>query len=330
METITQINSKDYNAMLAWVITLKCNFACKFCHLTPEKGPMAETLQGSGKRVIRKILRILKKDISEIKVNICRLIEDTNSKLIARRGININALSKTLEKTGKIFMICFTGGEPFLVPNIIELCIELTKKNYISMNTNLTSPKIKLFADKINPKRTASIFASLHIKELERYNLTDRYIDNFMFCRARGFNIEAVEVGYPSLLKEVEKYREFFRKKGLDIRFQIFFGSYKGKLYPEAYTEEERKIFDLNRFMTEKYYHKQGELCNAGYNVASILPSGDAVPCSSIPERIGNIYKSINFKKKLTVCPFARCGCPVNRFDDYLFKKALEETQILR
>ena len=41
--------------------------------------------------------------------------------------INIPELIATLDKTGLIFRISFTGGgEPFLVPNLTEACLELT------------------------------------------------------------------------------------------------------------------------------------------------------------------------------------------------------------
>ena len=85
--------------------------------------------------------------------------------------IDIPAVIKTLNKTNKVFRIGFVGGEPFLVPNMVEACTEITKKHYIAFNTNLTSSNIKEFSEKIDPKRVIHIVASLHIKELEKHNL---------------------------------------------------------------------------------------------------------------------------------------------------------------
>jgi MoaA/NifB/PqqE/SkfB family radical SAM enzyme len=316
---------KNYNAWLHWQVSQKCNLACEYCYLTIQKNrPMPLT-----KRITNKILRMLKNKRyrDEIKMTISRLIGDMNSKLITEDRINVRALIRTLDRTGKIFMIGFTGGEPFLVPNIIDACIELTKKHYILIDTNLTTDKVKLFADKINPRRVAFILASLHIKELEKHNLVDRYVDNFIFCKKKGFNISAVEVAYPPLLKDIEMYRNFFRKKNLDFYFRPFYGDYEGRVYPEAYSEEELRSFDMNKLGMEKFYHKQGEICNAGYNAAIISRTGNITPCSHITKSMGNIYKHINFKNKQTICPFARCSCPLNILDEYLFKKALDENK---
>ena len=238
--------------------------------------------------------------------------------------INISALINTLNDSNKIYKFDFTGGEPFLVSNMVELCIELTKKHFISFNTNLTSKKVKEFAEKINPERVLFIIASCHIKELERRNLLSRYIHNFLLCKNRGFNIGAIEVGYPPLLKEVDKYKRFFLEKGIELTFSPYHGKYKGKFYPDSYSEKERKIFGLTEKDINPFY-QYGKLCNAGYNVGVIHPNGDIRYCFYINKSFGNIYEGIKFKDKLIRCPFKFCNCPVNMYDPYLFRKAINE-----
>ena len=101
--------------------------------------------------------------------------------------INIPALMKTLDAVKKVFKMSFTGGgEPFLVPNIVEACVELTKKHYVSFSSNLTSGKIPDFCKRVSPKYVLYIIASLHIKELERLDLMDRYVSNFLLCKKKG------------------------------------------------------------------------------------------------------------------------------------------------
>lgn len=225
------------------------------------------------------------------------------------------------------------GGEPFSVNNILELCSEITKKHCLILNTNLTSHKIKSFAEKIDPTKVVMISASLHIKELERLGLVERYIENFLFCKERGFNICTPVVAYPPLLTEVERYKEFFGNIGINLLFGPFCGEYDGKIYPDAYTEEENilfdytKLFDLNEDVPQ-IYHQKGKACNAGYNVGAIdCTTGNIHPCFSLPESIGNIYKEINFNNNLMICPLEFCGCPVKVYIPNLFKKALKETQ---
>ena len=238
--------------------------------------------------------------------------------------INISALINTLNDSNKIYRFDFTGGEPFLVSNMVELCIELTKKHFIGLTTNLTSKKVKEFAEKINPERVLFIIASCHIKELERRNLLSRYIHNFLLCKNRGFNIGAIEVGYPPLLKEVDKYKIFFLEKGIELTFSPYIGNYKGKSYPDSYSEKERKIFGLTEKDINPFY-QYGKLCNAGYNVGVIHPNGDIRYCFYINKSFGNIYEGIKFKDKLIRCPFKFCNCPVNMYDPYLFRKAINE-----
>ena len=72
-------------------------------------------------------------------------------------SIDIPALLGFLERTKGVFRINFTCGEPFLVPNLVEACVEITKKHYVSFNTNLTSSRVKDFADKISPKNVINI-----------------------------------------------------------------------------------------------------------------------------------------------------------------------------
>jgi len=252
------------------------------------------------------------------------ILENASRHISNTYNINISALKNTLNNSNKIYRIDFTGGEPFLVPNMVELCIELTKKHFIVFNTNLTSKKVKEFAEKINPERVSFIIASCHIKELERLNLLSRYIDNFLLCKNRGFNIWAIEVGYPPLLKEVDKYKKKILEKGIYLTFCPYMGRYKGKFYPDSYSEKEVKIFGLEEFNFNQHY-PHGQFCNVGYNVGLVKQNGDISYCIAINKSLGNIYEGIKFKDKLIRCPSKFCNCPVNMNDPYLFRKAISE-----
>ncbi len=282
---MSNLRNPEYDAWLNLIASYQCNLECNYCI--------------AGIRYVSEIFT--KTD-----------------------NINISALKNTLNDSNKIYRITFSGGEPLLVPNIVELCSELTKKHFIGLTTNLTSKKVKDFAEKINPERVLSIVASCHIKELERLNLLSRYIDNFLLCKNRGFTIWAIEVGYPPLLKEVDKYKKYFLEKGIDLTFCPYMGTYKGKIYPDSYSENEVKILGLREKDINRFY-QYGKLCNAGYNVGIINPNGDITYCSFINKSLGNIYEGIKFNDKLIRCPFKFCNCPVNMYDPYLFRKAISE-----
>ena len=244
--------------------------------------------------------------------------------------IDIPKLIETLDDTHKIFRLSFTGGgEPFLVPNLVEACLELTKKHYISFNTNLSEKHVSDFIKKINPERVLSIDASCHIKALEKRHLLQRYINNFLLCKEKDIPITAIEVAYPPLVHEVEKYTRLFKKEGIDLIFGTFIGRYNGKKYPQAYTEAELEAFGFTKDnLTSNYPGAINNLpffCNAGYNVGIVQPNGDIYPCDSIKESIGNIYKKISFNRHISICPFKFCGCPLHSHDYRLFEKAVQE-----
>jgi MoaA/NifB/PqqE/SkfB family radical SAM enzyme len=248
-----------------------------------------------------------------------------------RASIDIEKLIETLDRTNKIFKIGLSGGgEPFLVPNLVEACLELTKKHYLSFNTNFAERAVREFLEKIDPKRVLYIIASCHIKALEKRNLLETFIDNFLLAKEKGINIRAVEVAYPPIIKEIEKYRELFASKEIQLDFNEFCGRYNDKDYPKDYTDEELDAFGFKRPTVNTHYpdsNKQKRLCNAGYNVAYVNSNGDITPCESIKRVIGNIYEKIGFNKNLMVCPLKSCTCPLYLYDEKLFQKALYENR---
>jgi hypothetical protein len=122
---------------------------------------------------------------------------------------------------------------------------------------------VRELAERVDPGR-ARFHASLHIRELERRNLLDRFIENYHICNKHGFYIYAEEVGHPSLMKEVKSYRELFHERGVPIQFGVFKGEFQGKSYPESYTDEEIKCFGLNQETAKKIFRQKGKLCNVG------------------------------------------------------------------
>ena len=247
------------------------------------------------------------------------------------KKINIPALIKTLDKTDKIFRINFTGnGEPFLIPNFIEVCQKLTEKHYISMNTNLTSTKVKELAEKVNPSRVTNILASTHIKELEKHDLLNTYIQNFLLLKQKGFIVTAHEIAYPPLISEVKKYTDFFKDKGIDLNFAPFIGQYQNKKYPDSYTDGELELFGFKKEKGNdpKKYKQFTKFCNAGYNAFEVDMNGQVYRCSAIRHKYGNVYKKIKFDKTIINCPVKFCPCPLKEFDKGLFKQALMENNI--
>jgi len=326
-----------HDACLYWSVNDICNLHCVYCYSNPGKESyltkqnvnqsIALSVNKPISVITRKINKLFQIGLPSAIRIICSRRRHPRNHWISK-AIDSLALKNALDKTNKIFMINLTGGEPFLIPNIVDVCAEITKKHLLYINTNLVSEKIKEFTERIDPQRVLGINASCHIKELERLNLLDKYIYNFHLCKDKGFSIGATERAYPPLLGEVEKYKEFFKKRGIELAFAQFCGKYNGKLYPESYTDEEIKIFGLEKAPDIKMFHSKGKICNAGYNVGVLFSDGFVRPCYQINESLGNIFDGIKFKKELIKCPHEYCGCPLNCYDKHLFEKALVECGI--
>lgn len=235
-------------------------------------------------------------------------------------SINVEKLMNTLDKTGKIFRISFTGGEPTMIPNFIEAVRVITNKHYVSFNTNLITKKILGIIDNVDSKRILHIHASLHYDELVKKNLMNRFINNLKLFQISGFNIFAEVVAYPPTKNQFKELESIMKKVEIDFEYAPFYGKFEDKLYPESYAESELRLYNFSNEATNCYSQK-GELCNAGCNAAVVFSNGNVYPCHQIKEKMGNIYDQINFSKSFVKCPSKRCGCPLNKYDEYLFNK---------
>lgn len=288
--------NQKYDAWLHWSISNKCNINCEYC-------------------------------IREKHYN-----NEANNEFVTLNPEKIEAVLQTLEKTNKTFRIGLTGsGEPFLTPHIVDLCAKLTKKHFISINTNLTTKNITEFADRVNPENVMFIMASLHIKELEKRNLMDRFLYNFEYCVNKGFHLEASVVGYPPLADEIKYYREKFLSRGLTFRVMPFFGEYNNKTYPEAYSQELVDCFQI-KFDDPECNKQKGNMCLAGFAAALIRETGDVCHCYHLLDSVGNIFEEVNLKNNTIQCPKDICIAPFNVYDPYLlevYKEELRNTSLV-
>lgn len=235
--------------------------------------------------------------------------------------IDIDNLIKTLNDTGQIFRIGFTGGEPFLVPNFIDASKKISNKHYISINTNLTVNRIEEFSLEVDPNRILFIHASFHYEELKKRNLLDRFVANFHILKNHSFNIYAESVAHPELELSKDDIDKFCKGNDIELKYGPFIGEWNGKQYPESYSNEQILKFNLIKEELNKF-KQYGNYCNAGYNAAVVYPKGNIKSCFNLNENLGNIYGKINFNKFTKTCPSKKCGCPLNEYDKNLLIKA--------
>lgn len=262
----------------------------------------------------------------------CEYCEQHDEKCMAPvTTIDIDALLSTLDETGKVFLVGFTGGgEPFLSPNITEACYELMKKHYIRFNTNLAEKGTTEFLEKVTASKIRVIHASCHIKALERRKLMERFIHNIQICQKRGIPVNVEEVGYPPLAIEAEDYRSLFKSHGIELTFGPFYGKYRENRYPDSYTDQERKVFGFPDACIQCHQTGRGNgtfYCNAGMNVFVVRSNGDVYPCDGIKKKLGNIYTGFRMNKQLVRCPVANCICPLYEFEPDLYQQAKKDSK---
>lgn len=242
--------------------------------------------------------------------------------------IKIPELISALNSTGKIFRISFTGGEPFLVPNITEACKAITKKHFVSLNTNLVAPEINEFARAINPKRVVRVHASFHFDELKKSEQVHKFIGNYQMLEDRGFPMYAEAVAHPKTAQVADEVKQYLLEHNIILHFGPFLGAFENKQYPEGYSNKELKQFGLSDDC--RLLHRQmGAFCNAGYNALVASHTGKLTACFQFKETLGNLYEKINLNDSIKVCPYKQCGCPLNVYDEKLFLEALREIRLI-
>ena len=225
--------------------------------------------------------------------------------------------SKAFDATGKSWLLHMTGGEPSVYPGFVDLCEQLARNHYLSINTNLTTACWEQFRERVDPARVHYINAALHYDERQKKHSLECFVERAHRLVADGFNVLVSVVMTPEVTKIFSELELLFEPHDLAIIPKVMRGLYGGKLYPEAYTENERcKIRDhlkdarskyapviarmsepptINMFADERFLERipdyRGKLCASGSRFVQIQPDGDIIRCGSA-ERLGNILRN--------------------------------------
>lgn len=147
------------------------------------------------------------------------------------------------DSTGKTWLLHLTGGEPFIHRDFIRLCRALTARHYISVNSNLSSPRVPEFAAAVDPSRVSYLHCGVHVEERDRKNGWKRLAGNLSALRERGFPLFASLVMTPDTLAHFERTAQLFAEIDIPLIPKALRGWYRGRWYPQAYTGAERDQF---------------------------------------------------------------------------------------
>lgn len=235
--------------------------------------------------------------------------------------IDYKKLLETLERSGKIFRISFTGGEPFLISNFIEACTEISKRHFISVNSNLILPAVEKFSENVDPERVIFIQGSFHAEELENKKLLSNYIKNNHALKEKGFEVIAEAVAYPPNFEKLKEYEKLLEEENIELKFAPYLGKFNNQNYPLAHSKEDIVKWQLEEERIH-YHYQKGKICNAGFNAGVVYSHGDVYPCFQVKKKLGNIYSGIDFFSEAGECPAKYCGCPLDKYDPGLFNNA--------
>lgn len=217
------------------------------------------------------------------------------------------------DATGFTWLLHMTGGEPSIYPQFAELSEALTRRHYISINSNL-SRSFQAFAERVDPARVSFINAGFHLEERERRSDNVAFLRNAELLRAKGFRVLVSIVATPTALERFQDATDILAQIGIVPIPKVLRKLHDGKHFPEAYTELDKTRFrafakaartfhepllssaaerpSIDMFRDDDLLDGEpsfaGQSCEAGRLFVKIDPAGEVIRCGG-PTRYGNI-----------------------------------------
>ncbi|MFC1863928.1 radical SAM protein [Thermodesulfobacteriota bacterium] len=202
-------------------------------------------------------------------------------------SLAVDKILEFLDSTEKEWTIGMTGGEPFIYPDFVGLCRSMTKKHKIEIDSNLSiTPRVRDFAESIDPARVIDIYAALHIEERERTKGVEQFIETVLLLKEKNFHVSINYVIHPTLVDRYKADFEYFQSRGIKLLPRPFKGIFEGRGYPISYSPDEKALFASKpKAGTKIVYNFKGVPCDAGKRLIRLEPDG------SVTDREGDIYE---------------------------------------
>ena len=247
----------------------------------------------------------------------------------------VKKLAAFFDASGLRWHLHLTGGEPFHYPDFLELCERLTRRHVISVNSNIDSPKVLQFVERINPDRVDFINCAVHLQQRTQRKRLPQFIEHITALRTSGFDAYVTSVMYPEVFPLFLAHWDQLAAQGAAPWPKAFRGDYDGKHYPEAYTDDERALIVDYSKRAEAFYADQfslredrptidpvidrevflqgvpnfrGRQCSAGHDVVRINHRGDIYRCGG-KTPLGSIVSG-EFRRMNHLTPCSEHFCP--------------------
>lgn len=219
----------------------------------------------------------------------------------------IKEFIKQIKNVPQPFRIVVTGGEPFILPWMIEWCQEIGKiGGTIEMQTNF-SLQTREFIDNTSPDYIEIIETSFHPSQRNKEE-KKKFVDDFFYARDKGFKIKTWLIDYPKLKpEEFLADCAWLHSNGIVPARKRYCGDEYGGGIGDA-------IFVPNK------------KCLAGYKGVSLWENFDFSPCDHDRTVLGNLFTGFKFLDEPIKCQKQFCGCLgreliVDKFYDEFYKK---------
>lgn len=226
------------------------------------------------------------------------------------------AWHRVYERQGRV-KIEIVGGEPLIYPRMGELLKGLTREHHVAIVTNLSCSLKKLIAltEGIDPAQL-NMTLSFH----PSFARPEDFLEKASFLKEKGISNTVFYVTYPPQLKIMSHFREAFLGKGLNFIPVPFRGEHNGSVYPEAYTEVERRLISgLTGCLTDGQKDwvdnqlvprkTKGRLCRAGQIYSYIDIYGSVYRCSASASLLGNFFTDFKLLDEPSPCEAESCPC---------------------
>jgi MoaA/NifB/PqqE/SkfB family radical SAM enzyme len=227
--------------------------------------------------------------------------------------------------------IDIAGGEPFTYPGFLDILENVGKKNVVLISTNL-SWGVERFIERIDPSRV-EISASFH----PMYTSAPVILEKILRLRRAGFHANVSLVAYPLYLHQLLDIADLFISRGIYLDVQPFRGTWKGRIYPDAYTPAAKELLErlMNGSHIARHYpaHPEekranrvdtsplaieyqlgrkttrGVRCNAGVLYGRLQANGVMTRCAQ-GGLVGNFFdEGFRMGEEAEPCPFKFCDC---------------------
>jgi len=197
---------------------------------------------------------------------------------------------------------------------------------------------------------SGNLMVDLGSDERPKQTALNAFISRVQKLRMHRFHVLVSLVMTPVLVRNFPELSRYFESHGLSLIPKVMRDQFQGKIYPGAYSEDQKSLIreylanarqsyapvvalmgesaTINMFADDRFlsYSKiyRGMLCGSGYNFVRIEPDGAVVRCGS-GKQLGNILlKDITFLDAPKPCDSFYCTYFCDKYTSPQFVPAQE------